>query len=137
MRTNELFINGIDASTLGVMMGNDFIANLAAPTGLKDFIDNESRLEDGVQRIHNTPKQDNRDVTLEFSVIGSSTADFLSKLNDFKIILYKGLVAIRVSVLGETYYLTYNKSQTFSMSTTRRTAKIAVKFNESNPTNRT
>lgn len=137
MRTNELFINGIDASTLGVMMGNDFIANLAAPTGLKDFIDNESRLEDGVQRIHNTPKQDNRDVTLEFSVIGNSTADFLAKLNAFKTILYKGLVAIRVSVLGETYYLTYNKSQTFSMSTTRRTAKIAVKFNESNPTNRT
>lgn len=136
MRIGELYINGTDAATLGVMMGNDFIANIAAPVGLKDFIDNESRLENGVQRIHNSPKLDNRDVTLEFSVIGSSTADFLSKLNAFKVILYNGLVTIRVPILNEIYYLTYNKSQTFSLSTSRRTAKIAVKFNESNPANR-
>jgi len=133
----ELKINGIDASTLGVRMSGNFLSDIAAPTSLKDFIDNESRLENGVQRIHNSPKYASRDVTLEFAIIGKSESDFLAKLNAFKNILYAGQVTIHIPVLGETYYMTYQRSQNFSFGNSRMSAKISVKLNEANPANRT
>lgn len=132
----ELKINGIDASTLGIMMSDGFLSDISAPVPLKDFIDNESRLENGVQRIHNSPKYASRDVTLEFSILGNSESDFISKINSFKAILYAGIVSIHVPVLGETYHLTYQRSQTYAIGTSRTSAKLAVKFNESNPANR-
>lgn len=132
----ELKINGIDASTLGIRMSDGFLSDISSPVPLKDFIDNESRLENGVQRIHNSPRYASRDVTLEFGIVGSSESDFTSKLNAFKAILYAGLVTIHVPVLGETYYLTYQRSQSYSLGMSRRSAKLSVKFSEANPGNR-
>lgn len=132
----NLYINGLDAATLGINMSDGFLSDISAPVPLKDFIENESRLENGVQRIHNSPRIASRDVTLEFSIVGGSESDFKSKLNAFKTMLYAGLVTIKVPVLGETFYLTYQRSQSYSLGVSRRSAKLSVKFSESNPANR-
>jgi len=136
----KLYINGVDADTLGVFMGDDFLSSIAEPAGLKDFIQNESRLEDGIQIIHNSPKLTSRDVTLEFYIIGSSQTDFYAKLTAFQNILNAGLVKIRVPEIsaftGTVFNFTYLRSQAFAIGNHRYSCKMSVKFLESNPKNR-
>ena len=68
--TGELLINGKDAWTQwGVNMGDGFIDALDAPLPMKDYIENESRLEHGKRIITTDAKVDSRDITL---AIGSS-----------------------------------------------------------------
>lgn len=134
---SELYINGKDALTeFGVRMGENFLDAIFAPVPTKAFIENKSRLQDGKQVIYNNPKADERDVTLTFNLEGLSPEDYLERYKKFKVELSKGLVVINVSALGETYRLTYQKSNTFAMDTSRTFTKISVKFNESNPKNR-
>lgn len=53
----DLFINSNDAwGTYRVAMGESFIQNLLTPAGNKDFIESESRLENGKMVIYNNPK---------------------------------------------------------------------------------
>lgn len=134
---SELTINGKDALTeFGVCMGDGFLDAIFVPVPTKAFIENKSRLQDGKQVIYNSPKADERDVTLTFNLEGLSPEDYLERCKKFKVELSKGLVVIDVPVLGETYRLTYQKSNTFAMNTCRTFAKISVKFNEPNPKNR-
>lgn len=134
---SELIINGKDALTeFGVRMGDNFLDAIFAPIPTKAFIENKSRLKDGKQVIHNDPKVDERDVTLTFNLEGSTPEDYLRKYKKFKEELSKGLIAIEVPVLAETYRLTYQKSTTFAMNIERTFAKISVKFNEPNPADR-
>lgn len=134
---SELIINGKDALTeFGVRMGDNFLDAIFAPVPTKAFIENKSRLQDGKQIIYNNPKADERDVTITFNLEGSTPEDYLRKYKKFKEELSKGLIAIEVPVLAETYRLTYQKSTTFAMNIERTFAKISVKFNEPNPADR-
>ena len=134
---SELIINGKDALTeFGACMGDGFLDAIFAPVPTKAFIENKSRLKNGKQVIHNDPKVDERDVTLTFNLEGSTPEDYLRKYKKFKEELSKGLIAIEVPVLAETYRLTYQKSTTFAMNIERTFAKISVKFNEPNPADR-
>ena len=48
----ELLINGKDAwTTWGVCMGEGFLDSIDAPAPMKDYIENESRLEHGKRVI--------------------------------------------------------------------------------------
>lgn len=134
---SELIINGKDALTeFGVRMGDGFLDAIFAPVPTKAFIENKSRLQDGKQVIYNNPKADERDVTITFNLEGSTPEDYFRKYKKFKEELSKGLIAIEVPVLAETYRLTYQKSTTFAMNIERTFAKISVKFNEPNPADR-
>lgn len=135
---SELIINTKDAYTYyGVRMGEGFLDEIDNASPLKEFIENKSRLEHGKTVIHNSPKLDERDITLTFNIHGISQSDFSSKLSAFKAELYKGLVIINVPVLNETFRLTYKSSLPFAMNKNRTFAKISVKFNEPNPSLRT
>lgn len=134
---SELIINGKDGlMEFGVRMGDNFLDAIFAPSPTKAFIENKSRLQDGKRVIYNNPKADERDVTLTFNLEGSTPEDYLRKYKKFKEELSKGLIAIEVPVLAETYRLTYQKSTTFAMNIERTFAKISVRFNESNPSER-
>lgn len=133
----DLYINSQDAwATWKVAMGNGFIENLLVPAGLKEFIENESRLENGKRVITTSPKVSSRDVTLTFNIHGDSTSEYLSNYAAFVAVLQSGTVRIRVPSIKMTFNLIYKKSSSFNIGRARMDSSLAVKFEEPDPTNR-
>lgn len=136
----ELIINGIDAfENWGVNMGDEFISALCGIVALKDFIENESRLENGKRVLVLNPKLSSRDVVLPFTIKGSSRDDFKIKKKAFFEELYKGEITIKIpDESDDVYHLIYTgKSIQYSQNTSMTFAALSAKFTEPNPSNRT
>lgn len=133
----DLYINSQDAwGQWKVAMGNGFIENLLVPAGIKDFIENESRLENGKRVITTNPKVSSRDVTLTFNIHGDTTTEYLSNYAAFVAILQAGVVKIRVPAINMTFNLIYKKSSSFNIGRARMDSSLSVKFEEPDPTDR-
>lgn len=135
----DLLINGKDAwTTWGVRMGDDFLNVIDGFNEMKDYIENESRLEHGKRVITDNVKVDSREITLQFTIEGSSESDYRTKKKAFQAELEKGAVNIKVPVLGsEVYKLIYmGKSISYGLSPDRCFGKISSKFEEPNPMDR-
>lgn len=134
----DLIINNTDAfEKWGVSMGKSFIESLYAPSDLKAFVENESRLENGKRVLYNLPRYAPRDVTLLFYLEGVTKSDYLSKYDSFCSELAKGKIEIKVPKIDtKVFRLTYTKSQNFALDTNRTFSQITIKFNEPNPANR-
>lgn len=136
----DLLINGQDAfQTWGVRMGEGFLDSIDSLAPMKEFIESKSRLEHGKRVSTTNPKLDERDLTLSFTIQGSSQLDYSAKKKAFQEELYKGSLTIQVPPLNnEVYHLTYTgKSVSYGLSLNRTFGKISAKFNEPNPANRT
>ena len=137
--TGDLLINGKDAfSTWGVRMGDGFLDAIDGFNEMKDYIENESRLEHGKRVITDNAKVDSREITLQFTIEGSSESDYRAKKKAFQTELEKGAVNIKIPALGdEIYKLIYlGKSISFGLSPDRCSAKVSSKFCEPNPMDR-
>lgn len=133
----DLYINSQDAwSQWKVAMGESFIENLLLPAGNKDFIENESRLENGKRVITTNPKVASRDVTLTFNIHGDTTTEYLSNYAAFVAVLQAGAVKIRVPAINMVFNLIYKKSTSFNLGRARIDSSLAVKFEEPDPTDR-
>lgn len=134
----DLFINGYDAyRTWGVRMGEGFISTLLTPAPLKELIENKSRLENGKRIIYNSVKIDDRNINLPFTIEGRSMSDHMDKYNAFIEELQKGKVRLKVPALGDYIYtLVYLKSVSYNISVDKTFSKLAVAFNEPDPSNR-
>ena len=135
----ELYINGNDAwTTWGVNMGDGFLDSIDAPLPMKDYIENSSRTEHGKRVITDNAKVDSREITLSFTITGSSPSDYQSKKKSFYLELQKGKFEVRVPVLGgEIYKLIYlGKSISYGLSLSRTFGNLSAKFEEPNPTDR-
>ena len=131
----------LDAFTeYGIRMGDGFIDTLLQPSPLKDYLSNESRLENGV-RVDVTPSKINkRSVTLTFVVTNRNGSAMIANLRKFYTLLYGKKIRIRVPEVedSEYYHLIYTgKSISFGSSLDRSISKLSVKFDEPNPANRT
>lgn len=136
----DLLINNKDAYiTWGVRMGDGFLDALSAAAPMKEFIENKSRLEHGKRVIINNPRVDEREITLSFTIEGSSQSDYQAKKKAFYEELYKGAVDIQIPANNsDVYHLTYRgKSISYAQSVDRTFGKISSKFEEPNPANRT
>lgn len=137
--TGDLIINGKDAfTTWGVRMGEGFLDSIDGFNQMKDYIENESRLEHGKRVITDNAKVDSREITLQFTIEGSSESDYRTKKKAFQTELEKGAVNIKVPALGsDVYKLVYlGKNVSYGFSLDRRFCKISSKFCEPNPTDR-
>lgn len=137
--TGDLFINGKDAlETWGARMGNGFLDAIDGFNEMKDYIENESRLEHGKRVITDNAKVDSREITLQFTIEGSSESDYRSKKKAFQTELEKGAVNIKIPTLGsEVYKLVYlGKSLSYGLSPDRCFGKVSSKFEEPNPMDR-
>lgn len=133
----DLYINNQDAwGQWKVAMGSGFIENLLVPAGNKEFIENESRLENGKRVIYNNPKVASREVTLTFNIHGDTTTEYLANYKAFVAILQAGKVTVRVPVISMTFTLIYKKSTSFALGRSRRSSRLVVKFEEPDPTDR-
>lgn len=138
--TGELYINDKDAWTeWGVSMGDGFIDALDAPLQMKDYIENESRLEDGKHVDTDKAKVASRDITLQFTIMGSSESDYRAKKKSFQAELQLGKFTVRVPTLGsDIFHLIYTgKSISYGLSLNRRFGHFSTKVTEPNPTKRT
>ena len=135
----ELKLNNTDAGTIGVKMGKGFLDALLAPKPLKEFVSNESRLEDGVRTIvPSTPKIASRDVTLTFQITGSNSTAFNTNKAAFFALLYAGSVTIEVPQnSSEKFKLIYvGNAPAYKGGLSGYACKVTVKFNEPNPNDR-
>ena len=137
--SGDLIINGKDAwTTWGVRMGDGFLDTIDGFNEMKDYIENESRLEHGKRVIIDNAKVDSREITLQFTIEGNSENDYRTKKKSFQAELEKGTVNIKVPTLGsEVYKLIYlGKSVSYGLSLDRCFGKISSKFEEPNPMDR-
>lgn len=135
--TGDLFINGKDAwSTWGVRMGDSFLDAIDGFNQMKDYIEDESRLEHGKRIITENAKVASREITLQFTIEGNSEGDYRTKKKSFQSELEKGAVNIKIPTLGnEVYKLVYlGKSISYGLSIDRCFGKVSSKFCEPNPT---
>lgn len=136
--TGQLYINNRDAYVVyGVVMSDNFLENISIAAPLKDFIENESRLEHGKRMIISNPRLASRNVTLTFTINGKTPEEYLDHYRAFVAELHKGNVALRVPALGETYKLVYLNSASYALDGSRTVSKLACKFVEPNPYDRT
>lgn len=140
--TGDLYINGKDAYTeWGINMGDDFLDVIDAFAPMKDYIENDSRLEHGKKVIvsEETLKVASREMTLHFTIIADTKAAFRARRDAFESELRKGRVEVRVPELGsQIYKLIYlGKSVGYAMNRARTFCTISAKFEEPNPTDRT
>lgn len=138
----ELRINKIDTiyEHFGVKMGEGFLDALTEPLSLKDYIQNESRLEHGKRVIVDAnPKIASRDLLLDFTIEGNTPADFRTKKNSFLEMMYKGMITLQVPQESEdVYHLIYRgKGSEYGMNPMRTFCHMILKFEEPNPTRRT
>lgn len=138
----ELYINGKDAWTeWGINMGYSFLDTIDSFPAMKDYIENESRLEHGKRVIisDELSKVNSRELTLHFTILGNSETDFRAKRKAFEAELIKGRVNISVPVLGsDVYKLIYlGKNVTYGLSKSRTFCEMAARFEEPNPMDRT
>ena len=137
--TGDLFINGKDAwNTWGVRMGDGFLDAIDSFNEMKDYIEDESRLEHGKRLITENVRVSSREIALQFTIEGSSENDYRIKKKSFQEELEKGNVNIKVPILGnEIYRLVFlGKSISYGLSPDRCFGKVSSKFCEPNPTNR-
>ena len=135
----DLIINNKDAwSTWGVCMGDGFLDTIDSFNEMKDYIENESRLEHGKRVITDNAKVASREITLQFTIEGSSESDYRTKKKAFQAELERGTVNIKIPALGtELYRLVYlGKNVSYGLSLDRCFGKVSSKFCEPNPANR-
>ena len=132
--TGELYINEKDAyTTWGVNLDA-----IDAPLPMKEYVEDESRLEDGIRIDTGNPKVDSREITLGFTIMGSSETDYRSKKAAFQTELQKGAFAIRIPALGtQKYKMVYTgKSISYGLSRMRDFGHFTMKCTEPNPADR-
>jgi hypothetical protein len=134
--TGDLLINGVDAYTYGVVMGEGFIGALLAPPPQKDNIENSSRNENG-KRIIPNPKMEDRTLNLVFNVEGSTSSVFVANLKTLYSAFGGGELKINVPSVGsEIYKLYYKKSTQYAVNTEMTFCKITATFSEPDPSDR-
>lgn len=137
--TGELYINGKDAwVTWGVNMGDGFLDALDAPLQMKEYIENESRLEPGKRMITANAKVDSREITLGFTIMGTSESDYRTKRKAFLSELQAGAFTVKVPILGaDVYKLVYTgRSINYGLSADRTFGHFTMKATEPNPADR-
>lgn len=133
----DLYINGNDAwGMYRVAMGEGFIQTLLTPAGNKDFIENESRLENGKRVVFNNPKVASRDLTLTFNIHGDTQEGYMLNYKAFVAVLQQGKVVLRVPDLDMTFTLVHKRSSSFALDRNRLNSRLSVKFEEPDPTSR-
>lgn len=139
MKANELIINGQDAwATYGIKMGSGFLDALEADADNKDYITNSVRAEHGTRVVPIRPKKAERNVTLEFVVVGKDHNDYNSKMSVFNSLMDNGFVTIQVPASKEDVYRLYctRKSSSYSRGKGGAIGKKSIKFVEYDPTKR-
>lgn len=141
----------VDAESMGIRMGKDFVSSLKILPPLKDDITNVSRTEHGTRFKHITDVSGNaykgeRSVTLNLSVHETQTTNngvrITNTIDDniaffMEHILCRGHFAVQVPARGnEVFFLKYVSCQSYAETRSGKSCKLALKCVEYNPSKR-
>ena len=134
----ELYINGQDAwTTWGIGMDSSGLSALMTPAPVKEFVSNESRLEDGTQYIVTNPKVRERELNLRLCLYAPTAALFYARYDAFcKDVLATGTVNISTKYLTGVVFRCIYQSCTQYTQYRGKVAKFALKLMEPDPTDR-
>lgn len=131
----QLYINNKDAwITWGVSLESGSKAKLLTPAANKDNVTNNVRSQHGKQVLRNNPRKSDRDLILIFCIGGENEDQFLVRYHSFIDELDSGLVELKLLSIKTVYRLDTLSYQ--ELSYYDGIGKIAVRFNESNPSDR-
>ena len=139
--SGEFTINGLNTySTWGIVLASGSVEQLLALPPAKDYIVNESRLENGVRVLTSgtaLAKEADREVTLEIHMLAESATDFKTKYAAFlSYIRSNRNLELSTSHSSEAYHFIYRSCNSFS-DWNGRVCHIALRLWEPNPSNRT
>lgn len=137
MERNAFINNKNIWETWGAELMDGSMEALLTPAPLKDYIQNESRLEHGT-RIISTPescKMAEREISIPVLITGTGKSDYLSKYASFVNELISGKIALKVPALGKVYNLYYLSCGKYGSYGECR-GKLMVKLKEPNPADR-
>lgn len=134
-------INGHDTyTTWGVILAEGSVEKFLAPPALKDYITNESALENGIQVITSQvglPKVADRTITVEVAMLAADNTAFRTQLANFVSTLKGGVLAIKLTDhTADTFHCLYLSCAQFT-DYNGRVAKLALRLIEPNPADRT
>lgn len=132
----ECIINGVDILTMGVHIGEDFISELDKLPSMKAYVSNSSRRKDGTSYILNSPKVEERELTLRFVIHGKNPDDYREKRAQFLELIVGKRIRCHVPFLKTTYNLIYTNCVEYALNRRGNTSRIALKFVEPNPMDR-
>ena len=132
---SEDTLNGKTLADFGATLLADAYSALMTPAPLKDFLENDDRSKDGTDVLVNNPRKAERDVTLTFLITGNNTTNYLAHYDAFIAELHKGQITLYIGDLNQTFRLLFSNATQFE-NWRLNACKIAVKFREPNPANR-
>lgn len=135
--TGELFINGKDAyQEWGITLASDAVTALLTPPGMKDYVTNASRLEDGTRYMASPLKRAERAVDLTINLTAPTAELFISRYKSFCEELAGGTLELRTALLpGMAFRFLYKQCSQFSQLV-RGIAKFSLSLVEPDPTDR-
>ena len=128
----------IDIDTYGITLIRGWREALLTPPAVKEYITNESRLQDGVSVIAKPEyaKKAKREISLSFYLEGQDETDYLQKYEAFlNKIAYKGEFYLKVPCLGRVFKLVYSQCSQYGDYGLKR-SKFTLKLTEYNPNDR-
>lgn len=137
MPQGQLYINNKDAYTeWGISMDGKALSALMTPSGMKENLKIESRLENGRRVISNNAKVNSRNLNLTINLCARTEAEFFRRYASFCDELKTGFLDVRTSFQSNVvYHLEYNDCTQFTQFM-RGIAKFTLKCTENNPEDR-
>lgn len=127
-----------DLNNYGVTLTRGWREALLTPTGIKDLVTNDNRLEHGVAvvAVADYIKKNKRDVSLPFFLEGDTQQDYLTKYENFlNKIAYSGEFCLKVPCLKRVFKLVYTSCSKFGDYGLKK-SNFTLKLTEYNPNNR-
>lgn len=140
MPKGQLFINGVDAfDEWGISMDSSSLSALLTPSGKKEWITNEVRIEDGVRYLTAgyIPKETKRTLNLTIILTAPNAETFFSRYGAFCTdVLAGGILNIKTSFQPNVVYkCIYEQCSQFTQFRNQM-AFFTLKLTEPNPTDR-
>lgn len=137
MPHGQLIINGQDAyDTWGLSMDSQGLSTLMTPPEVKEYVKNESALEDGTRVVTVTPKVHEREFSVGIHIQAITESAFLERYASFCNVLKAGTLNISTSFQsGVIYKCKYISCTTFA-EYRLGLGKFILKLYEPNPTDR-
>ena len=119
----------------GVMLVKGAYEELVQPPAMKDYIKNESRLENGTRYTFPTPRRKAREFSIQFAIEASGYQQYITRYNNFIAKISGGTFLLKVPFLGLIFKLVYldcEKNRGYDWKHATFTLKLA----EPNPADR-
>lgn len=129
----QAYINEIGLTTYGIVLLKGWREAFLLPLANKDYIQSESRLENGVRIDTSLIRKQERSISLHFFLIGDTEDDYIDKLETFVNVITNGEITMRIPKLkNRSYKLVYTGIKQYGMYGAKK-GKFVVNFTEPNP----